>query len=318
MKIVVLDGFHLNPGDLSWDILNDFGEVTIFNQSLPAELFLRSKEADIVLINKVVFDKDLLDRLPLLKCICVTATGYNNVDVAYANKKGILVCNVAGYSTESVAQHVFASLFNILNRIKEYNTQVRSGEWTKRDDWSYTLEPITNVKDKTLGLLGFGKIGQKVARIAIQFGMKVIAFHKYPERDIMEHVRFVDLETLFKKSDVLSLHVPLNNSTHEIINEYHIGLMKEDSILINTGRGGLIKENDLAVALRDGNIRAAALDVLVNEPPHADNPLVPLENCFITPHIAWAGIEARKILLKSLYENIKSFIEGNPINVIKG
>ncbi|MCL4106735.1 UNVERIFIED_CONTAM: hypothetical protein GTU68_048179 [Idotea baltica] len=316
MKIVVLDGYHLNPGDLDWSELKKLGEVKLY-VSTPEHLITeRASEADIIITNKVPFNKDQINELPNLKCICVSATGYNIIDTDAAKSAGIVVCNAPNYSTESVAQHVFASIFAIYNRIESYSREVRGGVWAEKKDWSYTNEPVTNVYQKTLGIIGFGQIGQKVNDIAQALGMKVISYHRHPKRDARKGVGFVDLETLFRESDVITLHVPLNDSTHYIVNRESLSLMKSNAILINTGRGPLVDEVALAETLKGNGIRAAGLDVLINEPPEKINPLYDCDNCYITPHIAWAGVVAREKLMAILVDNIKSFQGGSPINVV--
>ncbi|GLR20074.1 D-2-hydroxyacid dehydrogenase [Portibacter lacus] len=316
MKIVVLDGYHLNPGDLDWSGIKQLGEVVLY-VSTPEHLIVqRSAEADIVITNKVPFGKEVLDQLPNLKCICVSATGYNIIDTKVAKQNGIVVCNAPSYSSESVAQHVFASIFAIYNRIETYSKEVKAGVWAEKNDWSYTNEPVTNVYHKTLGIIGFGQIGQKVNEIAQSLGMKVISHHRHPRRDERPGVGFVDLDTLFEASDIITLHVPLNESTKNLINKDSLAKMKASSILINTGRGPLIDEEALASSLKNKQIRAAVLDVLVNEPPEKNNPLYDCENCYITPHIAWAGVEARKKLMRILEANVEAFKQGSPINVV--
>lgn len=316
MKIVVLDGYHINPGDLSWSALEDLGDVDIHESTSPEEIIARAQGATILLTNKVLVTKEVMDHLPELKCICVMATGYNNVDIGAAKNKGIVVCNVAGYSTKSVAQHVFAGIFGYLNRILEYAEESRQGVWTSKNDWTYSKGTIVNVAGKTLGILGFGQIGQEVGKIGLAFGMKVIAYHKHPERDRMEGVTFVELDELFKTSDFLSLHVPLNPSTKHIINIETLSLMKGDAVLINTGRGPLVDESALASCLERGGIGAALLDVMEHEPPMYENPLIPLKNCYITPHVAWAGLQARAKLIEILVENVSGFINGDIQNRI--
>lgn len=316
MKIVVLDGYHLNPGDLDWNELEKLGELSLYDETPEGLIVERSKDADIVITNKVPFNRVTIESLSNLKCICVSATGYNIIDTIAAKEQGIVVSNAPSYSNNSVAQHVFASIFAIYNKIEEYSKEVKAGVWAEKDDWSYTIEPVTNVYQKTLGIIGFGQIGQKVYEIAQSLGMKVISHHRHPKRDAKPGVGFVDLETLFKMSDIITLHVPLNDSSREMINKETLGLMKPSSILINTGRGPLINETDLAAALKENKIRAAALDVMVNEPPEKEHPLYSCENCYITPHIAWAGVSAREKLMDILVDNIKAFQKGDPINVV--
>lgn len=316
MKIVVLDAFHLNPGDLSWGDMKALGEVEIYQNTKPSELMERSEGAEILLSNKVIIDEKSLDALPQLKCICVMATGYNNIDTSAAKKKGIIVCNVRDYSTNSVAQQVFAGVLSVLNSVQNYALEVRSGKWTSKADWSYTNETINNLEGQVLGIIGFGKIGQKVAEIGMAFGMKIISYHKHPERDKQDNVRFVSLDDLLSSADVVTLHAPLNDSTREIINDESLEKMKSSAILVNTGRGPLINESHLTTALSEKKIRAAVLDVMINEPPGKDNPLLKLQNCLITPHLAWAGDKARAKMMAMLIDNVKAFQSGNPINQV--
>ena len=316
MKIAVLDAFHLNPGDLSWEKIESLGEVIIYDRTQPEDLIERARGANIVLANKVILDEAIINNLPDLKCICVTATGFNNIDIDAAKKKGIVVCNVKDYGTNSVAQHVFAGILAVLNRVEQYSHEVREGVWTEKNDWSYSNETIHNLEGLNLGIIGFGQIGRKVAEIGQAFQMNILAVHRHPERDRRDGVRFVSLPELLETSDVISLHVPLNSSTNELINADTLGQMKSNAILVNTGRGGLVNENDLKEALITGEIRAAVLDVLNSEPPTKDNPLVNLQNCYITPHVAWAGNKARFRMMNMLYDNIKGFISGNIINQV--
>lgn len=313
-SIVVLDGYTLNPGDLSWNKLKALGNAAIFEFSSPEQAIDRAKEADIILVNKFQVTKHILDQLPQLKCIIVLATGYNNVDVQEAKKRDIVVSNAVGYGSSSVAQHVFALILELTNRVAQHNKSVQEGTWSSCRDFSYWLQSIPELSGKTFGIYGLGRIGRQVARIALAFNMKVMATHKHPERDAMEGVHFVDLESLFSNCDVISLHAPLNNENKEIVNKNLLGRMKKNAILINTGRGGLINELDLKTVLVEKKIFGAALDVLSKEPPIEDHPLFGLENCLITPHISWAALEARARLLEISIENIKAFLRGEPKN----
>ncbi len=316
MKIVILDGFTLNPGDLSWEALQAFGEVEIYDRTPPEQSVARAKDADIILVNKHIVDAALMDQLPKLKLICVTATGFNNVDINHATEKGIQVCNVKGYSTSSVAQHVFAFILSFQNRIQEHNKSVQQGDWAKSQDFSYTLSPIVEIERKTIGIYGFGRIGQRVAELAQAFNMKVIATHKHPLRDRRPGVQFVHLEELFETSDYISLHAPLNADNVGIINARLLDLMKPSAYLINTGRGPLINEVDLKEALEANKLAGAALDVLSKEPPPADHPLIGVKNCIITPHLAWASLESRQRLMNGTVENVKAFLNGKPRNEV--
>ncbi len=310
MKIVVLDAFLLTQEDLRWTDLEKISELKVYQRTSPEQVYDRSKDAEVLLSNKVVIDRDLIERLPNLKCICVMATGYNNIDIQAAKDNNIVVCNAAGYSTDSVAQHVFASIFAILNRVENYTVEAKNGVWSDKGEWSYTNETILNLNGLTLGIIGFGQIGRKVSEIGKAFGMKIVAHHKHPERDKTDGVSFVDLNDLYATSDIVTLHVPLNSGTKEMINSDSLNKMKKSAILVNTGRGGLINESDLVGALKEGAIRAAALDVMVDEPPHRDHPLLRLDNCFITPHVAWSGFQARQQLMEILIENVQGFQSG--------
>ncbi len=315
-EIVVTDGYTLNPGDLSWRKLESLGHVEIFDHTSPSEALQRFAPASILVVNKTGVDAQLLAQLPNLECICVSATGYNNVDIHAAKKRGIPVCNAVGYGSESVAQHVFALLLALQNRVHAYQNSVVAGDWARSRDFCYYLHSTRELSGKTMGIYGFGRIGQKVARIAQAFGMQVLACHKHPERDAMPGVRFENLETLFAQSDVISLHAPLGPENEGIVNKHLLSLMKSDAFLINTGRGGLIVESELRECLLHKSIGGAALDVLSKEPPPADHPLIGLENCLITPHIAWASIEARERLMEITVDNVQAFLSGTPQNVV--
>ena len=315
-RIVVLDGHTLNPGDLSWNKLRALGQVSVYEYSTPEEIPERADEADIILVNKAVIDKAQLARLPALKCICVTATGYNNVDVEQAGKRNIPVCNAVGYGTGSVAQHVFALLLELTNKVQAHHESVLAGQWERSRDFCYTLTPIPELDGRVMGIYGFGRIGQRVAAIAQAFGMEVFATHKHPERDARPGVSFVPLETLFEKSDVVSLHAPLTEENEGIVNAALLSRMKPTAYLINTGRGGLIDEPALKLALQSARLAGAALDVLSEEPPRNGSVLFDAPNCLVTPHIAWATREARQRLLDISVENVRAFLRGEPGNVV--
>lgn len=309
MKIVVLDGYTCNPNDLSWDMFEKLGELTVYDRTKPNEVLQRAKDADVLITNKTVLNKEIISQLTHVKYIGVIATGYNVVDVAAAKEKGIVVTNVPGYSTASVAQHVFSLLLEITARVGHHDQTVKSGRWSSSLDFCYWDYPLMELADKTFGVLGYGRIGKQTAVIAKAFGMNVIAY----DRGRTNHdgiVEKVSLPQLFTQSDIISLHVPLSDDTREIINKNSLSMMKEGVILINTSRGPLINESDLAQALLSKKVKAAGLDVLTQEPPAADNPLIPLDNCLITPHIAWAPIEARERLLHIAADNLKKFQEG--------
>jgi len=315
-EIVVTDGFTLNPGDLSWRKLQSLGHVQLYDHTPAGEMAGRAASATILIVNKTPVDAGLLAQLPLLECICVSATGYNNVDTAAAKARGIPVCNAVGYGTDSVAQHVFALLLEWQNKVHAYQNSVAAGDWARSRDFCYYLHSSRELAGKTMGIYGFGRIGQKVAVIAQAFGMNVLACHKHPERDAMPGVQFVDIETLFAQSDVISLHAPLSAENEGIVNKNLLHLMKPDALLINTGRGGLIHEADLREALLQKSIGGAALDVLLKEPPVENHPLFGLDNCLITPHIAWASVEARERLMEITVENVRAFLAGAPQNVV--
>lgn len=317
MKIVVLDGYALNPGDLSWEDLQKLGETIVYERSSVTETSSRITGADIVLTNKALLTKDIIHNAPGLKYIGVMATGYNIVDTTAAHNQNITVTNVPAYSTASVAQLTFAIILGLSAHVVMYADSVRNGEWIMSKDFSYQLKPIMELQNKTLGIIGLGKIGQAVAKIALSFGMKVIASHKHPERDQMKGVDFVDEENCFCKADIVSLHCPLNEDNKEFVNQRLIEMMKPSAFLINTSRGALIHEQDLAQALNDGRIAGAGLDVLSTEPPTHDNPLLQAKNCLITPHIGWATFEARSRLMQEVVNNIHAFLNGNPVNIVR-
>ncbi len=317
MQIVVLDGFAMNPGDLSWEGLKKLGECEIYDRTKPDEIYSRIKDAEVVITNKAVIDEKLIDRLPVLRYIGVTATGYNVVDVPAASRKGIVVTNIPAYSTDSVAQLVFAHILNVANRVEMHAESVKSGDWVANPDFSYSKSPQMELAGKTLGIVGFGRIGRKVAEIGLAFGMKVIFQNRSQISDAPAGMRQTTLNDIFSESDIVSLNCPLTPENSEFVNEQLLKKMKSSAILINTGRGGLINEADLSIALNTGVIAAACLDVLSTEPPKSDNPMPSARNCFITPHIAWATIEARKRLMNITIENLNSYILGNLQNVVK-
>ncbi len=314
MKITVLDGYTENPGDLSWDWLEKLGECTIYDRT-PAELIAeRTKDCDIVITNKTPLRKELLETLENLKYVGLLSTGYNIVNWEYCKEKGIPVCNIPSYSTSAVAQLVFALILEITNSVGIHSESVHSGEWSACKDFCYWKTPLTELSGKTLGIIGFGKIGKAVAAIAQAFGMKVIASTNHPEP--LENIEFLSKDELLSKSDFVSLHCPLTSLTESMVNEDFLSKMKPSAILINTSRGQVVDENALADALRNGTIAGAGLDVLSVEPPKADNPLFGLKNCFITPHIAWAGFETRERLMKICRENVEAFLDGKPQNIV--
>jgi len=312
MKIVVLDGFALNPGDLSWDDLKAMGEVKIYDRTAPSETIERASGAQILLTNKTLLMAEELDQLPDLKYIGVLATGYNVVDTDAARQKGIIVTNVPSYGTMSVAQHVFALILEFFNGVGSLSDGVRKGKWSRSIDFCYWDKPLTEIETMTLGIIGFGRIGRAVALIAEAFGMKVIVH----DPGKVNGYESCSLDELLIKSDIVTLHCPLTPETRGIINSERLTLMKSSALLVNTARGPLIIEQDLADALNEAKLAGAALDVLSDEPPSEDNPLLSAKNCIITPHVAWASFAARKRLLGIAVDNIRFFLEGKPVNVL--
>ena len=316
MKIVILDGYTLNPGDLDWAPLRALGELIIYDRSASDEIVERAKDADIVLVNKVILNENTITQLPKLRYVGVMATGYNNVDVATAKARGITVTNVKAYGPASVAQHTFGLLLALTNHLELHSQSVFNGDWVASPDFCYWKTPLTELAGKTMGLIGLGDIGSHVARIAQAFDMNVIAYRKNPAQTKDSNIEMVSLEDVFRKSDVISLHCPLTDETRELINRDRLSWMKSNALLLNTGRGPLINEKHLAEALKNNVIAGAGLDVLSSEPPAADNPLLSAPNCIITPHIAWASFEARKRLLQMVADNLKAFESGEPISVV--
>lgn len=315
MNIVVLDGFTMNPGDLSWSELEKLGTLKVYDRTSPEQLLERAADAEAVLTNKTVINASSLRNMPKLKYVGVLATGYNVVDIAVARDLGIVVTNIPAYSTESVAQMVFAHILSITHSVGSYAQEAHAGVWSRQADFSYINSPLMELYGKRIGIVGFGNTGSATARIAKAFGMEVLVYTSKSQSALPEGMtKACSMDEIFSTSDIVSLHCPLNDKTAEIVNAHNLSLMKETAILINTGRGGLVNENDLAEALKSHRIKAAGLDVMVNEPPREDNPLLGLENCFITPHIAWATYEARVRLMDQAVKNLKSFIEGNVIN----
>lgn len=317
MKIVVLDGYTANPGDLSWDEFATLGDFSVYDRTPEPETVSRLAGAEAALTNKAVINRQMMDALPALRYIGVLATGYNIVDIPAARERGIVVCNVADYSTNEVAQAVFALLLELTNRVGHHSRTVREGKWTASPDFSYWDFPLIGLAGLTFGVMGLGRTGRAVARIARAFGMKVIGNSRSapaPNTDVP--VEFVSRETVFRDSDALSLHCPLTAETARLVNASSLGMMKPTAYLINTARGGLIDEQSLADALNNGRIAGAGLDVLSAEPPRADNPLLSAKNCLITPHVAWAARSARMRLLRMAAENLRAWMEGKPRNVV--
>ena len=317
MKIVILDGYAANPGDLSWEEIKSLGECTVYDRTSPEQVVERVHGAEIILTNKTVIDKETMAALPDLKYIGVLATGYNVIDIDSAHERGITVTNIPAYSTDSVAQMVFAHILNIATQVQHHTEEVRKGRWSNNKDFCFWDTPLIELRDKKIGIIGLGHTGFTTARIAIGFGMQVYAYTSKSHFQLPPEIKKKELDELFRECDIVSLHCPLTDKTHHIVNAQRLSLMKKEAILINTGRGPLIDEQALANALNTEQIYAAGLDVLSQEPPHADNPLLTARNCYITPHIAWASKETRTRLLQVAYENIKAYIEGNCINVVK-
>ena len=316
MKIVILDCHAVNPGDLSWDEIKGLADSTVYERSKPEEVVQRAKDADAILINKVNITRELLAQLPRLKYIGELATGYNNIDLDAAHERGITVTNIPAYSTDSVAQHVFALLLNVTNRVDHYAEATREGTWSRQLDFCYWDSPLIELSGKTMGIVGLGHIGCKVAEIAHAMGMDISAATSKNSSDLPECIRKVTMEGLFSTSDIITLHCPLTAENHHMINAKTLAMMRPGTILINTGRGGLIDEEAVAAALESGHLRAYCADVLEQEPPRADNPLLRQPNAYITPHVAWATREARKRLMDICVENIKRFMAGEPQNEV--
>lgn len=314
MKIVALDGYAANPGDLSWDELKALGECVIYDRTAPEEVLERAADAEVVLTNKVVITADMMAALPQLKYIGVMATGYNIVDIDAARERGIIVTNIPSYSTASVAQMVFAHILNIAQQVQHHSEAVHQGRWTASKDFCFWDTPLIELRGKKLGIVGLGHTGYTTARIAIGFGMEVYAYTSKSSFQLPPEIKKMELDQLFSECDVISLHCLLTDKTRELVNAARLKLMKPTAILINTGRGQLVNEQDLADALNNGQIYAAGLDVLSQEPPKADNPLLTARNCYITPHIAWASAAARERLMGILLDNLKGYIEGKVIN----
>lgn len=316
MKITVLDGYGLNPGDLSWEPLARLGELDVYDRTDPADVAERACGADIVITNKTRLDADTILSLPDLKYIGVLATGYNVVDTEAAHRKGVYVTNIPAYSTMSVAQTVFALILAVTNRVEHYSLENRNGRWSRNPDFCYWDTPLTELAEKKIGIVGLGNIGKAVAGIALAFGMKVAAFTSKDASALPEGIEKMDLDSLLAVADIVSLHCPLTPDTTGMINRERLEKMKPSAILINTGRGPLIDEQAVADALREGRLGAFGADVLSAEPPAADNPLLSAPNTYITPHIAWATKEARERLMRIAVRNVEAFIEGRPENLV--
>ncbi len=316
MKIVVLDGYTMNPGDLSWERLEELGDCVIYERTPPQDTLARAEGADVLLTNKVLLNRDLIAQLPQLKYIGVTATGVNVVEVQAARERNITVTNVPAYSTRSVAQMTFALLLELTHHVGDHARAVREGRWTRCPDFSFQDYPLIELDGLTMGIVGFGQIGRAVADLALAFGMEVLVHTRTPPANHPASVQFIERDTLFRCSDVISLHCPLTPETHHLVNADRLAQMQPTAFLINTGRGPLVDEPALAQALEDGQLAGAALDVLSTEPPPADHPLLSAKNCLITPHHAWATRAARTRLMEITVANLRAFIEGKPQNVV--
>lgn len=313
MKIVVLDGYALNPGDLDWSLLKSLGNVEIYDRTSQSEILQRVQGSDIILTNKTPLTKKVIDGCNQLKLISVLATGYDIVDVDAANQKGIVVCNVPSYGTYSVSQFAIALLLEICCQVGYHSQKVFQGKWTENKDWCFWDSPLIELYQKTMGIIGYGRIGQRTGEIAKALGMHVIAYDKYPTK---EDTEYVGLDELCKKSDVIILHCSLNSQTYHLINKVRLESMKKSAILINNARGSLVDETALAEALNKGTIRAAGLDVVSLEPIQKNNPLLYAKNCFITPHMSWGSYEARQRIMNCTINNITSFLAGHLINQV--
>jgi len=315
MQIVITDGYTLNPGDLSWRAFDQLGELVYYDRTRPGEVKDRCAAAEVIITNKTTVNEDTILAAAGLRIIAVTATGYNVVDTEAARRRGILVCNVPAYGTDSVAQHTIALLLELTNQAGMHARSVNEGEWQNAQDWCYAKKPLIELKGKTLGLIGFGNIGQQVAHIAQAFGMQVLYYSRSSKSTL---ARPVPLQSIFEESDFISLHCPLTADNHSFVNAKLLSLMKPAAYLINTARGQLIHEEDLANALKNQKLAGAALDVLAVEPPPVGHPLIGLPNCLITPHNAWMSREARQRIMQTTFENVRLAMAGTPQNVVNG
>lgn len=318
MKIVILDGYSVNPGDLSWKALEETGELAVYDRTSAEDVINRAQGAEIILTNKVEISDDIMAELGSLKYIGVLATGYNIVDVKSAMNRGIIVTNVPAYSTDSVVQMTFAHIFNMTNRVAHYASENRSGRWSASKDFCYWDTPLAEIAGMALGIVGLGHIGYKVACVARSFGLDVFACTSKNSADLPVGIQKTTFEGLLGISDILTLHCPLTSDTYKIINKDTLNMMKRGALLVNTGRGALVDEDAVADALVSGQLGGYGADVMMQEPPAADNPLFKAPNAYITPHIAWATVSARKRLIDVATDNVKAFVSGNPVNVVNG
>ncbi len=316
MNIVILDSVTANPGDLSWDFLKKYGELTVYDRSPVPTIEERAKDADIVILNKTPMSRETVSKLPRLKMIALLATGYNIIDCDVCDEQGICVVNIPSYSASAVAQQTFAFILEYANRIALHSDSVLSGEWANYPDFCYQLAPLKELLDKTIGIVGYGKIGRRVAEIAKAFEMNVLVNTAHPEKYAGEDINFVDRDTLLSQSDIVTIHCPLTPETEKMVNREFIGKMKDGAFLVNTSRGGEIDEEALKEALDSGKLSGAGVDVLSVEPPVPENPLFHTKNIYITPHIAWASYDTRVRLMQILEQNVKAFCDGAPVNVV--
>ncbi len=317
MKIIVLDGYPLNPGDLDWSPLAALGELTVYDRTPPAQVVERIGDAEVVFTNKVALNSTTLAQLPALRFIGVHATGYNIVDTAAARERGIAVANVPGYSTESVVQLTFALLLELTHHVQRHSDHAREGGWSRSPDFCYQLYPLVELAGKTMGIVGFGGIGQRIAKVAMAFGMKIVAHSRTPKTlPGFPELEWLQPEALFAKADVVSLHCPLTPDTTGMVNRSLLQHMKPSAFLLNTSRGPLVVEQDLADALNEGRIAGAGIDVLSTEPPAANNPLLTARNCLVTPHIAWATFAARQRMMDIANNNLRAWLNGQPVNIV--
>ena len=316
-KIVILDGERANPGDLSWDRISALGELTVYPRTAPADTVARIADNDIVIVNKTLITREILEACPSVKLITLFATGYNVIDVQAARERGIPVCNVPGYSTDAVAQMATALLLEICSQVGRHNQAVHDGAWCASEDFSFTVASLTELRGKIAGIVGYGAIGQAFGKILKAMGLELLVYARHPKPELQdEHTHYVNLDSLFARSDIVSLHCPLTAENREMIHAGTLAKMKDGAILLNTARGGLVNEADAAAALRSGKLRALGADVVSVEPIEPDNPLLTAPNVYLTPHIAWAPLETRDRLLDIVAENIRRFQEGRPQNVV--
>jgi len=317
MNLVVLDGYTLNPGDLSWDLLQQQGELTVYDRTAIGEIAERAKDADVVFTNKVPLDADTLKKLPKLRYIGVLATGYNIIDVAEAKQRGVVVTNVPGYGTHSVVQLTFSLLLELCQRVQRHSDSVSKGKWSQSPDFCFWDYPLVELHGKTLGIIGFGDIGKQVADVATAFGMKVLGYSRtQTDQSHRRNFSWASLDDLLEQSDVVSIHCPLTPQTNGLINAQTLAKMKPSAFLLNTSRGPIIVEEDLSDALKRGQLAGAGLDVLATEPPPSNHPLFGIDQCLITPHIAWATYEARNRMMGMVVSNLVSYLQGEPVNVV--